>query len=111
MDEQILFKSLSLDDIYQIIDIELNELYDRIHRAGYAVSITPEAKKFVAGQGYDPQFGARPLKRAIQRYIEDLIAGAILQQQVTTGATIHVGLTEDGKDTEIIENGKLKIEN
>ncbi len=102
VDEQILFNALSQEDIYKIIDIELNELYDRIRRAGYAVEISPEAKQFVAEQGYDPQFGARPLKRAIQRYFEDPIAEAVLLQQVKTGDTIKIGLTEDKKDTSIL---------
>jgi ATP-dependent Clp protease ATP-binding subunit ClpC len=99
VDEQVLFNTLTQDDIYKIIDIELKELYDRIRRAGYEIDITPEAKKFVAEQGFDPQFGARPLKRAIQRYIEDPISEAIIRMQVKTGQTFKVVLTDEGKDT------------
>jgi len=104
VDEQILFNSLSQDDIYKIIDIELDELYDRIKRAGYEIEISAEAKKFVAEQGYDPQFGARPLKRAIQRYFEDPVAEAVLQQKIKIGETLRIGMTEDGKDTVIMNS-------
>ncbi|MDR0296327.1 MAG: ATP-dependent Clp protease ATP-binding subunit [Prevotellaceae bacterium] len=101
VDEQILFNSLSQDDIYKIIDIELDELYSRIKRAVYEIEISAEAKKFVAEQGYDPQFGARPLKRAIQRYFEDPIAETVLQQKIKIGETLRIGLTKDGKETRI----------
>jgi ATP-dependent Clp protease ATP-binding subunit ClpC len=101
VDEQVLFNSLSQDDIYKIIDIELKELYGRIHRAGYEIEITSEAKKFVAEQGYDPQFGARPLQRAIQRYFEDPMAEAIIRLEVKTGQKLQIGLSEDGKNTKV----------
>jgi ATP-dependent Clp protease ATP-binding subunit ClpC len=101
VDEQVLFNTLTQENIYQIIEIELKELYDRIHHAGYTIDISPEAKKFVAEQGYDPQFGARPLKRAMQRYLEDPIAEAIIKLQVRTGQQLLIGLTEDGKNTKV----------
>jgi ATP-dependent Clp protease ATP-binding subunit ClpC len=101
VDEQVLFNTLTQEDIYKIINIELTELYDRIHHAGYEIDISPEAKKFVAEQGFDPQFGARPLKRAMQRYLEDPIAEAIIKLQVSTGQKLLIGLTEDGKDTKV----------
>jgi ATP-dependent Clp protease ATP-binding subunit ClpC len=101
VDEQVLFNTLTQDNIYQIIEIELKELYDRIHHAGYEIEISQEAKKFVAEQGYDPQFGARPLKRAIQRYLEDPIAEAIIKLQVKTGQKLLIGLIEDGKNTKV----------
>ena len=78
LDEQILFNPLTQEDICKIIDIELNELFERIDAAGYSLKVTDKAKAFVAEQGYDPQFGARPLNRAIQKYIENPLAEAIV---------------------------------
>ncbi|MDR2449706.1 MAG: ATP-dependent Clp protease ATP-binding subunit [Prevotellaceae bacterium] len=101
VDEQVLFNTLTQENIYEIINIELKELYGRIHHAGYEIDISPEAKKFVAEQGYDPQFGARPLKRAMQRYLEDPIAEAIIRLQLKTGQKLFIGLTDDGKDTKV----------
>ena len=101
VDEQVLFNTLTQENIYEIINIELKELYDRIHHAGYEIDIAQDAKKFVAEQGFDPQFGARPLKRAMQRYLEDPIAEAIIRLQVKTGQKLLIGLTDDGKNTKV----------
>jgi ATP-dependent Clp protease ATP-binding subunit ClpC len=101
VDEQVLFNALTQENIYQIINIELIELYDRIHHAGYEIDITQEAKKFVAEQGFDPQFGARPLKRAMQRYLEDPIAEAIIRLQVKAGQKLLIRLTDDGQNTKV----------
>lgn len=90
LDEQILFNPLTKEDICEIIDIELNDLYKRIDIAGYTLEISEEAKMFVAEMGYDPQFGARPLKRAIQRYIEDPLAEAIVGGKVQLGQKIKI---------------------
>ncbi len=78
LDDQIYFNSLSQEDIYKIIDIELKDLYSRITELGFSLTIDEKAKKFIAEMGYDPKFGARPLKRAIQRYIEDPVSEAII---------------------------------
>ena len=97
LDEIITFDQLDLDAIKQIIDVELKGLYKRINALGYQVELTDEAKQFVAEKGYDVQFGARPLKRAIQTYIEDGISELIVNGDLQTGATIRITKAE-GKD-------------
>lgn len=91
LDEIITFDQLDITAIKQIIDIELRSLVKRINALGYGISITDKAKEFVATKGYDVQFGARPLKRAIQTYIEDGICQMILSEELTQGATISIG--------------------
>lgn len=108
IDDQVLFNSLSKDDICKIIDIDLNDLYKRIEDAGYHVNLTEEAKTFVAEQGYDPQYGARPLKRAIQRYIEDPLAEAIILGKVKTGTTLIVEVDNENLDSNSTPD-KLKV--
>ncbi len=108
LDEQVLFNPLTKDDICKIIDIELNDLYKRIDIAGYSLVVSDEAKQFVAEQGYDPQFGARPLKRAIQRFIEDTLAEAIVGGKFKMGDKILIEMDKDGlKEGEKSE--KLKV--
>ena len=82
VDEQIYFNSLTRDDIEKIIDIELKGLKKRALEAGYRINVTPAAKRFVAEAGYDPAYGARPLKRAITQYIEDPVAEFIISDRV-----------------------------
>lgn len=91
LDEIITFDQLDLDAIKKIIDIELKELFARIELLGYKLSITDKAKEFVATKGYDVQFGARPLKRAIQNYIEDGVCERILSGDIKEGDTINIG--------------------
>jgi ATP-dependent Clp protease ATP-binding subunit ClpC len=81
IDDRILFNSLSEEDIEKICDIELQELLGRMKAMGYEIEIKPETKKLVCEQGYDPEYGARPLKRAIQKYIEDPLAEMIIAGQ------------------------------
>ena len=108
LDEQILFNPLTKDDICKIIDIELNDLFRRIDAAGYSLSLSDEARLFVAEMGYDPQFGARPLKRAIQKYVEDPLAEAIIASKFKTGDKLIVEIDKDGlKEGETPE--KLKV--
>lgn len=90
LDEIITFDQLDLGAIKKIIDIELKELYKRIEGLGYQLSITDTAKEFIATKGYDVQFGARPLKRAIQNYIEDGVCEKILSNTLREGDTISV---------------------
>ena len=100
LDEQILFNNLSKDDICKIIDIELDDLFRRIDNAGYKLSIDEKAKMFVADMGYDPQLGARPLKRAIQKYIEDPLAEAIIAGKYKLGDELHMELdTNSGEES------------
>jgi ATP-dependent Clp protease ATP-binding subunit ClpC len=98
VDEQILFNALDRDAIFRIIDIELAHLYRRIRQLGYEVEIAAEAKDFVAEQGYDAQFGARPLKRAIQKYLEDNLAEAIIRLQVKPGEALVIELNDEKND-------------
>ena len=91
LDEIITFDQLGLDSIKKIIDIELSGLYKRIEERGFHVQLTDKAKEFVATKGYDIQFGARPLKRAIQTYIEDGLCERILSGDVKPGDTISIG--------------------
>ena len=90
MDEIITFDQLDLEAIKKIINIELKGLFKRVHELGYEMEITDEAKEFVATKGYDVQFGARPLKRAIQNHIEDGLSELILSGDIKSGDTIKV---------------------
>jgi len=99
LDEIITFDQLDLEAIKQIIDIELKGLYKRIEALGYTVDLSEEARQFVAEKGYDVQFGARPLKRAIQNYIEDGISELIVNGDIKPGTTIHI--TKEGPQDEL----------
>ena len=91
VDDVIMFDPLEKESIYRIIDIELSDLYRRIDSLGYHLELTPEAKEHVTSKGYDVQFGARPLKRAIQKYIEDELAEIVLLEDIQPGDTIALG--------------------
>ena len=103
VDEQVYFNSLSREDIERIIDIELKDLKARALEAGYRITVTPSAKRFVAEAGYDPAYGARPLKRAITRYIEDPVSEFIISDRVLSSSQkgteevreLKVGLAAD----------------
>ena len=97
LDEIITFDQLDLEAIKKIIDVELKGLYKRIEALGYTVDLSEEARQFVAEKGYDVQFGARPLKRAIQNYIEDGISELIVNGDIKPGTTIHI-TKEDQQD-------------
>lgn len=95
VDDIIIFDQLGEESIHRIIDIELEALYKRITELGYSLIISPEAKKFIAQKGYDVQFGARPLKRALQQYVEDEVAELILGGTVETGNQIELILNSE----------------
>ncbi|MGN1257502.1 MAG: AAA family ATPase, partial [Candidatus Limisoma sp.] len=90
IDDIVMFNSLERDDIYKIIDIELEGFFRRASESGYAIEITDSAKAFLVERGYDAQYGARPLKRAIQEYIEDDLAELILANTITRGDTLRI---------------------
>jgi len=90
VDDVIVFNSLDKEHIFKIIDIELKSLFVRIEALGYSIKLTDAAKDFVAEKGFDSNFGARPLKRAIQKYLEDPIAEEILKGEVAEGNTLEV---------------------
>jgi ATP-dependent Clp protease ATP-binding subunit ClpC len=95
IDDVLIFNSLDQEDIFKIIDITLKELYARLEGMGYELSLTDEAKKFVAEKGYDPQFGARPLHRAIQKHLEDPLAEFILQKNPAEGSKFIATINEE----------------
>lgn len=96
IDDMIMFKSLTREDIHLIIDLELDKLYGRINNLGYKIELTEKAKDFICDKGYDEKFGARPLKRAIQKYIEDPLAEEIIKSNLKEGDLISIDL-EEGK--------------
>ncbi len=98
IDDIILFNPLEKEHIDLIIDIELNKLYARIKDLGYNITLSEKAKDFIAEKGFDKQYGARPLKRAIQKYVEDTLAEEIITSKITTGDEIHMDLDEDSKE-------------
>ena len=98
LDEIITFDQLDLTAIKQIIDIELKGLYKRITDMGYTIDLSDEAKAFVAEKGYDVQFGARPLKRAIQTYIEDGVSELIVNGDLQPGSTIHINKVQEKEE-------------
>ena len=98
LDDIITFDQLDLSAITRIIDVELLSLWKRINDQGYQTEMTEEAKQFVATKGYDVQFGARPLKRAIQTYIEDGISELIVNGDIPAGATIRISKEADKEE-------------
>lgn len=111
LDDVIIFNSLEREHIHQIIDITLGKLFSRITDLGYKVELTDKAKDFLSDKGYDPQFGARPLNRAIQKYLEDPVAEEILKGEIKEGDTLLADY--DGKSEELflkIKKSKAKKE-
>lgn len=98
IDDVVIFNSLSREHIHQIIDITLQDLYKRMLTMGFALTLSEEAKDFVAEKGFDPQFGARPLHRAIQKYIEDPLAEFILNENPAEGSHLEANLDEEKKE-------------
>ncbi|MCL4640118.1 MULTISPECIES: ATP-dependent Clp protease ATP-binding subunit [Olivibacter] len=106
VDDVIVFNSLGKEEIFKIIDIELKALFTRIQGLGYTVNLTEGAKEFIAEKGFDSNFGARPLKRAIQKYLEDPIAEEILKGDLADGATLEIDYNKEKE--EIVVNGSHK---
>ncbi len=101
IDDVIIFNSLTKDNIFQIIDILMKGVMDRLKNLGFTLELTEEAKNFIAEKGYDVQFGARPLHRAIQKYLEDPLAEEILNMSIKPGDTMIADLDK--------ENGKINF--
>jgi ATP-dependent Clp protease ATP-binding subunit ClpC len=99
IDDVVIFEPLERENIHKIIDIELKHLYDRVEEMGYKMKVTAKAKDLIIDKGWDEQFGARPLKRAIQKYIEDQLAEHIIKTSLKEGDVISVG--HDSKKDEI----------
>ena len=109
IDDVITFNSLSKEDIFKIIDLELGKLYSRVNDLGYGLQLSQKAKDFIAEKGYDKQYGARPLKRAIQKYVEDILAEEIVSDQVHEGDNIEFELDERAEQLFIKEKERIFI--
>ncbi|HZF63453.1 MAG TPA: ATP-dependent Clp protease ATP-binding subunit, partial [Chitinophagaceae bacterium] len=102
IDDVVIFNSLSKDDIFEIIDILMKGVLKRLNTLGFSLELNPDAKEYIADKGYDQQFGARPLHRAIQKYLEDPLAEEILNMNIKPGDIVTVSLDQ--------EQGKLKFD-
>ncbi|TDT37210.1 ATP-dependent Clp protease ATP-binding subunit ClpC [Maribacter spongiicola] len=101
IDDVIVFNALEREDIHKIIDIELAKLFKRIKDIGYHLNLTDEAKDYIAEKGFDKQYGARPLKRAIQKYIEDALAEEIVNSKLKEGDSIYIDLDKKSEELTI----------
>ncbi|MFP4088995.1 MAG: ATP-dependent Clp protease ATP-binding subunit [Cyclobacteriaceae bacterium] len=110
LDDVIVFNSLKREDIHKIIEITLKKLFARITALGYTIELTDKAKDFVADKGYDPQYGARPLNRAIQKYLEDAVAEEILKGDVEAGDIIAADYDGEGDSLTISHRKKTEAE-
>ncbi|SNS51676.1 ATP-dependent Clp protease ATP-binding subunit ClpC [Belliella buryatensis] len=110
LDDVVVFNSLEKSHIHQIIDISLNKLFSRITDLGYNIELTPKAKDFLAEKGYDQQYGARPLNRAIQKYLEDALAEEILKGELSEGDIILADYSGEGEELTIQVQKKEKAE-
>ncbi len=109
VDDMIIFHSLKREDIHKIIDLELEKLFGRIISLGYTIEISDKAKDFICDKGYDEKFGARPLKRAIQKYIEDPLAEEIVKANLSEGDKILLDIEEGKEELKVtIEKTKTK---
>lgn len=100
VDDVIMFDQLTKDSIFKIIDLELAHIYKRMEELGFTLTLDEEAKSFIAEQGYDPQYGARPMKRALQKYIEDPVAEAILGSAPKAGDRLSIVMNKEKNSTE-----------
>ena len=95
IDEAVIFNSLEKNDVKKIVDIQFENLKKRVLRTGIDITLTPAAKNFLADEGYDPEFGARPLKRALQEYVEGPLALQVLEDKILTGASVTIDVAVD----------------
>jgi ATP-dependent Clp protease ATP-binding subunit ClpC len=111
IDDVIIFNSLERKDIHKIIDIELKQLYNRIENLGYKINLTEAIKDYIVEKGWDAQFGARPLKRAIQKYIEDALAEEIIKSKLHEGDIINMDYDTTTEEIKITISSPQMIEN
>ena len=102
IDDVVIFEPLERKEIHKIIEIELTHLFNRIGQLGYKMKVSAKAKDFIIDKGWDEQFGARPLKRAIQRYIEDQLAEEIISQKMVDGTVVNVGYDSAKDEIKIV---------
>lgn len=98
VDDVVMFNSLEKTDIHKIIDIELRNVFKRVEEMGYRLELTAKAKDFIAEKGWDEQYGARPLKRAIQQYVEDELAEKIITSDMHIGDVISIDLDDEKQE-------------
>jgi ATP-dependent Clp protease ATP-binding subunit ClpC len=110
IDEIITFNSLTKEDIYKIIDIELEKVIGRIRKMDFDLELSDEAKEYISEKGYDPEYGARPLKRAIQKYIEDPLTEEIIKSSPKKGTKMSLGYDKesDSMVVNIVKEKKTK---
>lgn len=101
IDDVIIFESLEIEDIHKIIDIELKQVFQRVEELGFTLQLTDQAKDFIVEKGWDVQFGARPLKRAIQKYLEDPLAEEIIKTKVEPGSVVIVDYDKEADEIRI----------
>ncbi|MCC6638670.1 MAG: ATP-dependent Clp protease ATP-binding subunit, partial [Ignavibacteriaceae bacterium] len=109
LDDQIVFRNLTKDDILKIIDVEIKDLLKNIHDNKLELVIEDSARNFLADKGYDPKFGARPLKRAIQNYIEDPLSEEILRGSFKDGTTIVARHVDDNDFLVFMDESSLAV--
>jgi ATP-dependent Clp protease ATP-binding subunit ClpC len=110
IDEIIYFNPLSKDDLLKIIEVELKKILPRFEEIGYKITVSKDLKEKMAETGYDPKYGARPLKRVIQKYIEDVVAELAVTNRIKEGAKITMSF-DPKKDIEVETPVKVKITN
>jgi ATP-dependent Clp protease ATP-binding subunit ClpC len=110
LDDVVIFNSLNKEHIHKIIDINLKKLFARITDLGYTIELSEKAKDFLSEKGYDKQYGARPLNRAIQKYLEDALAEEILKGELSEGDVILADYSGEGDELEIKVNNKEKAD-
>ena len=108
LDDFIIFNSLTKDDLYKIIDINLQKLYLKANEIGYSIKLTDKAKDFLIEKGYNPKYGARPLERAIQKYLEDVIAEEILSGELKKGDIIIANYDSKSKSIKVKKSDSKK---
>jgi len=108
IDDVVVFNALEKEHIHQIINIEISKLYSRVKDLGYEVKLTEEALDFIADKGFDKQYGARPLKRAIQKYVEDLLAEEIINNKISEGDQLTIDKIKDEEILKVIKTKQKK---
>ena len=110
LDEIIYFNSLTQEDLIKIIDVEVKKMIPRFENLGYKISLTKDLKEKIAEKGFDPKFGARPLRRILQKYVEDTIAELVVTKKIQEGSKVTLSF-DPKKDSESEPPVKVKIVN
>ncbi len=110
IDEIITFSPLSKEDMQKIVDLQMKDVVERVSERGVSVELTPKAREWLAQQGYDPAFGARPLKRALQKFVESPLSKQLLAGEFKPGSTIVVDIDEKGENTTFKAGKPVKVE-